>query len=157
MFKQFRALALSASALVVAIGVPATANAVSPDTSPGNLRIQSAQPVVPLTSDSVAATKGYMQLAKKERRVRNRRWRNRRGRHSRRHRRHRRRHHDRHDFRPGAAIGGLIGGILLNEAFRDSRGSDLRRCDNRYRSFRWSDGTFQPYGDGPRRLCPYLY
>ncbi len=26
-------------------------------------------------------------------------------------------------------------------------------CDRRYRSFRPSDGTFQPYGNGPRQFC----
>ncbi len=30
------------------------------------------------------------------------------------------------------------------------------RCARAYRSFRYEDGTFQPYGDQPRRLCPYL-
>lgn len=34
--------------------------------------------------------------------------------------------------------------------------SAWQRCDNRFRSFRWSDGTYQPYGNVPRRLCPYL-
>ncbi len=48
----------------------------------------------------------------------------------------------------------IIGGSL---ALSKSRHSDRwQRCDDRYRSFRWSDGTFQPYGDGPRQLCPYL-
>ncbi len=30
------------------------------------------------------------------------------------------------------------------------------RCARAYNSFRYEDGTFQPYGDRPRRLCPYL-
>ena len=30
------------------------------------------------------------------------------------------------------------------------------RCARKYRSFSYEDGTFQPYGDRPRQLCPYL-
>jgi hypothetical protein len=48
----------------------------------------------------------------------------------------------------------MIGGTL---ALSQSRYADRwQRCDDRYKSFRWSDGTFQPYGGGPRQLCPYL-
>ncbi len=59
----------------------------------------------------------------------------------------------------GPAIAGLIiGGSIA--ASRRSYGYGYRdardRCAARYRSFRWSDGTFQPYGGGPRQLCPYL-
>ena len=81
-----------------------------------------------------------------------------------------------------AIIGGLIvGGILLNEAAkaeerrarrrernrrrryeedyrpRHTGGGSYERCADRYRSFRYSDGTYQPYGGGPREVCPYLY
>lgn len=77
-----------------------------------------------------------------------------RGRH---YRGHRYRHHRRGVGGSIAAgiAGALALGIIAN-ANRVSRSrSDWRRCDARYRSFRWSDGTFQPY-NGPRRLCPYL-
>lgn len=48
----------------------------------------------------------------------------------------------------------IIGGSI--SASRASYGDRWDRCDARFRSFRWSDGTYQPYGGGPRRLCPYL-
>ena len=79
----------------------------------------------------------------------------------------------------GAFVGGLIVGavgtaIILNEAAKAEQRRERRRrereyrpapisadpyerCAYRFRSFRYSDGTFQPYGGGPRELCPYLY
>lgn len=54
----------------------------------------------------------------------------------------------------GAIAGALIGGSIV--ASQRSHGGAWQRCDDRYVSFRWSDGTFQPYGGGPRQLCPYL-
>ncbi|MEL6299952.1 MAG: BA14K family protein [Pseudomonadota bacterium] len=62
----------------------------------------------------------------------------------------------------GAAIGlgALITGAIIANSARGTRGrayrGDWERCDDRFRSFRRSDGTYQPYGGGPRRLCPYL-
>lgn len=48
----------------------------------------------------------------------------------------------------------IIGGSI---AASQSRYNDRwERCADRFRSFRWSDGTYQPYGGVPRRLCPYL-
>lgn len=52
-------------------------------------------------------------------------------------------------------IAGLIIGGAIASSQRDYR-DRWEMCDARYRSFRWSDGTFQPYGGGPRQLCPYL-
>ena len=54
----------------------------------------------------------------------------------------------------GAIASTIIGGSIA--ASQSSYGDAWQRCDDRYRSFRWSDGTFQPYGDEPRKLCPYL-
>jgi hypothetical protein len=54
----------------------------------------------------------------------------------------------------GAIASTIIGGSIA--ASQSSYGDAWQRCDARYRSFRWSDGTFQPYGDRPRQLCPYL-
>ena len=48
----------------------------------------------------------------------------------------------------------IIGGSIAES--RASYGDRWERCADRFRSFRWSDGTYQPYGDNPRRLCPYL-
>lgn len=55
----------------------------------------------------------------------------------------------------GAGIAALIIGGAIAASKRDYRGR-WERCDDRYKSFSWSDGTFQPYGGGPRVLCPYL-
>ena len=59
-------------------------------------------------------------------------------------------------YGPGIAAGvaAIIGGSIA--ASQRDYGDAWQRCDDRYNSFRWSDGTFQPYGDGPRQLCPYL-
>jgi len=54
----------------------------------------------------------------------------------------------------GAIAGAIIGGTIVASQ-RDHRDA-WERCDETYRSFRWSDGTYQPYGDEPRRVCPYL-
>lgn len=59
----------------------------------------------------------------------------------------------------GPAIIGsaIVGGTLASRgSYGSSYGDAGQRCDDAYRSFRWSDGTYQPYGDGPRELCPYL-
>ena len=51
---------------------------------------------------------------------------------------------------PGVVGGLVVGGLLI-------RGARLRDhhewCEDRYRSYRRSDGTYQPYGGVPRRLC----
>jgi BA14K-like protein len=55
----------------------------------------------------------------------------------------------------GPAIAGLIIGGAIASSKRDYR-DRWERCDDRYKTFRWSDGTYIPYVNGPRRLCPYL-
>jgi len=67
-------------------------------------------------------------------------------------------------WRGGRWVAPLIGGALIGAyaypqyyTYRSVGGGGGRQlCADRFRSFRWSDGTYQPYGDGPRRLCPYL-
>jgi len=59
----------------------------------------------------------------------------------------------------GPAIGAgiaaaIIGGSLA--AARNNYSDEWERCEEEFRSFRPSDGTYQPYGGGPRELCPYL-
>jgi len=52
-----------------------------------------------------------------------------------------------------------IAALIIGGSIAESQAHYLdrwERCDDRFRSFRWSDGTYQPYGGGPRRLCPYL-
>lgn len=74
-------------------------------------------------------------------------------------------------FVAGAIAGAIGAAIIANEAakaeerrrrYYDDRprhtgGNAEDRCADRFRSFRYSDGTYQPYGGGPRELCPYLY
>ena len=75
-------------------------------------------------------------------------------------------------FVAGAIAGAIGAAIIANEAakaeerrrryYDDDRprytgGNAEDRCADRFRSFRYSDGTYQPYGGGPRELCPYLY
>ncbi|TIW22390.1 MAG: BA14K family protein, partial [Mesorhizobium sp.] len=56
------------------------------------------------------------------------------------------------------ATGALITGAIINNQNRVYRGGDahVQWCYDRYRSYRASDNTFQPY-NGPRQQCisPY--
>jgi hypothetical protein len=59
----------------------------------------------------------------------------------------------------GPAIATGIAALIIGGSIAQSQaryGDRWSRCDARFRSFRWSDGTYQPYGGGPRMLCPYL-
>jgi hypothetical protein len=51
--------------------------------------------------------------------------------------------------------GAIIGGAIANQPARAS-GSHIQWCANRYRSYRASDNTFQPY-NGPRQQCVSPY
>ncbi len=68
----------------------------------------------------------------------------------------RRRHH--HGSNAGAIIGGLAAGAIIGGALAQPRtvyrgsNSHTSWCYSRYRSYRASDNTYQPYG-GPRRQC----
>jgi hypothetical protein len=69
--------------------------------------------------------------------------------------------HDGWWFPPAAfALGAIVGGAIANDAPRArprSTGSaHVEWCYDRYRSYRASDNTFQPY-NGPRQQCysPY--
>ncbi len=74
----------------------------------------------------------------------------------------------RRGFNTGLAVGvgaAIVGAIILNEAAHARKrppppelyvDDAFDACAARYRSFRFSDGTYQPYGGGSRRLCPYL-
>ena len=70
------------------------------------------------------------------------------------------RRHGRHYGGGGVGIAAGIAALIIGGAIANSQDKyhgRWERCDNRYKSFRWSDGTFQPYGGGPRQLCPYLH
>jgi hypothetical protein len=59
----------------------------------------------------------------------------------------------------GPAIVAGTAALILGGSIAESQASYGDRwdaCADRFQSFRWSDGTYQPYGDNPRRLCPYL-
>jgi hypothetical protein len=76
------------------------------------------------------------------------------------------RHHRHHGSNAGAIIGGLAAGAIIGGALAQPRYAPSRRyvggnshinwCYSRYRSYRSSDNTFQPY-NGPRQQCysPY--
>jgi len=70
------------------------------------------------------------------------------------------RYHDGWWFPPAAfALGAIVGGSIANQPIRrvyDYSQDHIQWCYNRYRSYRASDNTFQPY-NGPRQQCysPY--
>lgn len=74
---------------------------------------------------------------------------------------HRGRHHGRRHYRPRSGIYLQFGGPRVVRPayprYRSLPSAHVRWCHNRYRSYRASDNTFQPY-HGPRRSCrsPYL-
>jgi hypothetical protein len=68
-----------------------------------------------------------------------------------------------------AIVGAIIGGILVDQLHQPSRTQTAPRydgaylnsnhidwCHNRWRSFRASDNSYQPY-NGPRRICVSPY
>nr|CAD6418850.1 BA14K family protein [Rhizobium sp. Q54] len=85
-------------------------------------------------------------------------------RHWRGHRHYRHRHYRHRHGNAGAIIGGLAAGAIIGGAlaaqqqprYYGGSSAHVRWCYARYRSYRASDNTFQPY-NGPRRQCfsPY--
>jgi len=71
----------------------------------------------------------------------------------------RRRHYHRRGGRwLGPAIIAGTAALIIGGSIAQSRAGYRDRwemCADRYRSFSWDDGTFQPY-EGPRQICPYL-
>lgn len=70
----------------------------------------------------------------------------------------RRRHYHRGGGWLGPAIIAGTAALIIGGSIAQSRASYRDRwemCADRYRSFSWDDGTYQPY-EGPRRICPYL-
>jgi len=66
-----------------------------------------------------------------------------------------RRHSDGFWYPPAAfIIGGIIGSAIVSSSHQGVVYSERHHdwCENRYRSYRRSDATYQPYG-GPRRHC----
>jgi len=51
-----------------------------------------------------------------------------------------------------APVGKAAADPIESEADRQ----DIAACERRYSSFRRSDGTYQPFGGGPRQRCPML-
>ncbi len=148
---------LTATTAFAATLSPATTNTAAA------AQIVDAAPAFDRASPGQSASKNVQLVARKGRRGakrrslrRNRGTRNRRFR-SRGHKRlrghyYRRRHRGGHI---AAGIAGLIIGGAIASSQRNY-GSRWDRCDARYRTFRWSDGTYIPYAGSPRVLCPYL-
>ncbi|MGE0767683.1 MAG: BA14K family protein [Hyphomicrobiaceae bacterium] len=136
------AIAAMAAATALSVAQPASAAPVAP----GSVGVTMQSPAAPALNSKAAS----VQLAQYHR---GRHWRHR-GWHGGRHWRHRRGWRGYGPGIVGSIAGAIIGGSIIASQ-RDHRDA-WDRCDARYRSFRWSDGTFQPYGDGPRQLCPYL-
>ncbi|MGO4355456.1 BA14K family protein [Rhizobium sp. RAF36] len=68
-------------------------------------------------------------------------------------------YYHRHNNNTGAIIGGLAAGAIIGGALSAASqpryyggNSHTRWCADRYRSYRASDNTFQPY-NGPRQQC----
>ncbi|MHB2264993.1 BA14K family protein [Aliihoeflea sp. PC F10.4] len=59
-------------------------------------------------------------------------------------------------FITGAIVGGAIASQPSREYSRDYGSAHVNWCYDRYRSYRASDNTFQPY-NGPRRQCRSPY
>lgn len=147
--KQFLSMMCAAGLVITGLGMSAPANAASP----GLMRVDTASNVI-----DVQSRKGYY------RRGKDRYYNGHRG--SRHPRPGWRRHNDAW-FPPAAFIAGaIIGGALANQpppppVYRGQpaiRLSDahVRWCYDRYRSYRATDNTFQPY-NGPRRACRSPY
>jgi hypothetical protein len=60
-------------------------------------------------------------------------------------------------FPPAAfALGAIVGGAMSQQAVRPAGNAHVEWCYDRYRSYRASDNTYQPY-NGPRRQCNSPY
>ena len=71
------------------------------------------------------------------------------------------RYHNGFWFPPAAFVfGSIIGGAIASGIARENRGGSYNAhvawCSDRYRSYRASDNTFQPY-NGPRQQCNSPY
>lgn len=67
------------------------------------------------------------------------------------------RQHQGYWFPPSAFIAGaIIGGALDNQSAVRSGSAHVRWCQNRWRSYRAYDNSYQPY-NGPRRVCTSPY
>lgn len=60
-------------------------------------------------------------------------------------------------FPPAAFVmGAIVGGAVANSGPRTVSSAHVQWCQNRYRSYRAYDDTFQPY-NGPRQRCHSPY
>jgi len=59
----------------------------------------------------------------------------------------------------GPAIGAGVAAVIIGGAIAASKEryrDRWQQCDDAFRTFRWSDGTYIPEAGAPRVLCPYL-
>jgi len=133
----------------MALGLGALAPAQA--AGPGATMNQARASLVPIVSSTevVQVQAGHVSPRYRDRRYRDRHWRG-------------PRHRDRRHYRSGPGFYFQFGPPPRHYAPPPRRvhrlpASHVRWCHNRYRSYRASDNTFQPY-NGPRRQCrsPYL-
>lgn len=155
--------AAGAVAFSVLAGTSAFAAAPSPAAvgSATAAKIVAAMPAVDRAGAGQTASKNLHQVARKGRRGMRRGFRGHRAYRHRgfRHRGHRRLRGHYYHRRHGGAIAAGIAGLIIGGAIVSSKRHYHDRweaCDARYRTFRWSDGTYIPYVGAPRVLCPYL-
>lgn len=151
---------IRAAAIAVAIGTgvamtPVAQAAVVPAAS-GGAAIAKAVAPAPAASGQAQSTTQMLHLAQRRGGIRRGRRGLRRGYRGRRFYRGRRRRGGRW---VGPAIGAGIAAIIIGGAIASSKERHRdrwERCDDDFRTFRWSDGTYIPYAGSPRVLCPYL-
>lgn len=159
---------IAAAGTLIAMSATTLSAAPLTPASPATNVMPAANALISQADASAKPAKSYLHLVdrrsrkgwrrgKARRHLRHRRFRNR-NRALRRHYYGGRRYYGHRRHRGGAiaaGVAGLIIGGAIAASRRDYR-SRWEQCDDRYRTFRWSDGTYIPYAGSPRVLCPYL-
>lgn len=151
---------IQGAAMAVAVGVavsftPTAEAAVMPAASAGSAIAKAVAPM-PSANSQPQSTTQMLHLAQRRGGFRRGSRRGFRGRRGRRVYRGRRRRGGRW---VGPAIGAGIAALIIGGAIASSKERHRdrwERCDDDFRTFRWSDGTYIPYAGSPRVLCPYL-
>ena len=169
--RLLKSIAGAVAAVVLSFGAAGTANAAAALNAPAQLPLSSTAGVDDAGTVILAQARERRRLRRNRGFRRDRRFRRDRGfRRDRRLRRDRRFRRDRafrrgirrdrrfrrgRAFRRGPSFGVIIGGVAIAGARQRARHHAW--CEARYRSYRRSSGTFQPYGGVPRRRCNSPY